>query len=193
MVAKKRGKKPNRKGGCACSGGKVYKKKVTRRKGGFYIPLPGFATTAEWARKLSDFASALYEYGPDVASRLFNDMTAGHGATAAGALALTPLVLFLGYKTVAAFKRRLKSASPTELKTIAKKIERAPSSVLEQLAAAKPGRSGKQAHLSKYRNRPSPPYAANDSSNRGKTRKGNDGRSYRSKRASNGVYRWVVA
>ena len=48
-----------------------------------------------------------------------------------------------------------------------------------------------QSHLKKYRERPGPPYPANEPGCRGSIKKGNDGVMYVSERASNGVYRWA--
>jgi len=48
---------------------------------------------------------------------------------------------------------------------------------------------GKKNKTSKYKNRPSPPYPANDWC--GKNKKGNDGNMYTSKKNKNGVCRWV--
>ena len=48
-----------------------------------------------------------------------------------------------------------------------------------------------QSHLAKYANRPGPRFKANDVGCRSKVKKGNDGHMYKSKRASNGVYRYV--
>lgn len=48
---------------------------------------------------------------------------------------------------------------------------------------------GKKNKTSKYKNRPSPPYPANDWC--GRNKKGNDGNMYISKKNKNGVCRWV--
>ena len=48
---------------------------------------------------------------------------------------------------------------------------------------------GKKNKTSKYKNRPSPPYPANDWCARNK--RGNDGNNYISKKNKNGVCRWV--
>jgi hypothetical protein len=53
----------------------------------------------------------------------------------------------------------------------------------------KPRRGCVKQTISKYLNRPSPPYPANECCN--KEMLGNDGQMYVSKRSSNGVCRWV--
>ena len=47
----------------------------------------------------------------------------------------------------------------------------------------------KRTKNTKYANRPSPPYPANE--NCGKTKKGNDGKMYFSKANKNGICRWI--
>lgn len=45
-------------------------------------------------------------------------------------------------------------------------------------------------HLAKYRNRPSPPFPANDPACQGTTKKGNDGLMYSSVPDRNGIFKW---
>lgn len=45
-------------------------------------------------------------------------------------------------------------------------------------------------HLAKYRNRPSPPFPANDPACQGTTKRGNDGLMYTSVPDRNGVFKW---
>ena len=96
----------------------------------------------------------------------------------------------MGIKGPTTYGRSYKSKSSVKASD-RRKVKRSRTKIRKSERVNRSARSCSRQSTGKYSSRNSPPYPANSCC--GSVKKGNDGKRYRSKRASNGVCRWVKA